>query len=314
MATHPARARQHSHDSPASLLSDLSIAARMRPAASYQRPGYVCASALLLSGLLHVVVYLVSGGPWEGPLSWRKPIVFGLSFGLTLATVAWILPFLRVRAATGWVTVGVLSATSLGEVSLITMQTWRGVASHFNESTPFDAAVFSTMGVLVALVGLVTVFVTARSFFPQDAPASLAWAIRAGLVLMIASLVVGVQMIVEGGNTFGDAGALKVPHAITLHAVQVLPALAVLLSLADVSERSRVRTVGVGALGYTLLIAAAMLQTYEGRAPLDPGLTSSAAALAGLALLGWSAVRSLSWFAARRRGAHEAAAHVRPVP
>lgn len=131
---------------------------------------------------------------------------------------------------------------------------------------------------------------------------------------MIASLVVGVQMIVEGGNTFGDAGALKVPHAITLHAVQVLPALAVLLSLADVSERSRVRTVGVGALGYTLLIAAAMLQTYEGRAPLDPGLTSSAAALAGLALLGWSAVRSLSWFAARRRGAHEAAAHVRPVP
>jgi hypothetical protein len=314
MTTNPARARQHALDSTASLLTEFSRAARLRPATGYQRLGYWCAAALILSGLLHGAVYLIDGGPWEGPLSWRKPIVFGLSFGITLATVAWILPFLRVRAATGWFTVGILTATSLGEVLLITLQTWRGVASHFNESTPFDAAVFSTMGMLVGLVGLVTVFVTVRSFFAQDAPPSLAWAIRAGLVLMIVSQAVGVQMIVEGGNTFGSAGALKVPHAVTLHAVQVLPALAVLLSLADMSERSRVRTVGIGALGYALLIAATMLQTYDGRAPLQPSLVSSAAALTGLALLGWSAVRSLGWFAARVRHAHEVSIPARPVP
>jgi hypothetical protein len=293
MTTNAPQARKHDLDGAAGLLTELSTAARLRPTTAYQRLGYGCAAALVLSGLLHVVVYLVDGGPWEGPLSWRKPIVFGLSFGITVATVAWMLPLLRGRTATGWVVVGLLSATSLGEVSLITMQTWRGVASHFNESTSFDAAVFSTMGMLVALIGLVTVFVTVRSFFAQDAPPSLAWSIRAGLLLMVVSQAVGVQMIIEGGNTFGSAGALKVPHAVTLHAVQVLPMLAVLVSVADVSERSRVRTVGIGALGYALLIAATMLQTYDGRAPLDPGLTSSATALTGIALLGWSAVRSL---------------------
>jgi hypothetical protein len=306
MTTNAPRAREHSPDRAIGLLTELSTAARLRPAAMYQRLGYLCAAALIASGLIHVVVYLVDGGPWEGPLSWRKPIVFGLSFGVTLATVAWILNFLRVRTATAWVVVGVLSATSVGEVSLITMQTWRGVASHFNESTPFDAAVFSTMGMLVGLVGLVTVFVTVRSFFAQDAPSSLAWAIRAGLVLMIVSQAVGVQMIVEGGNTFGAAGALKVPHAVTLHAVQVLPALAVLLSLSDLSERRRLQTVGVGALGYALLIAATMLQTYDGRGPLDPGLASSVTAVMGLALLTWSAVRSIGGLSARGRRRHEA--------
>ena len=37
------------------------------------------ATALLLifSGLLHLVVFAVDGGPWNGPLSWRKPVTFG---------------------------------------------------------------------------------------------------------------------------------------------------------------------------------------------------------------------------------------------
>jgi hypothetical protein len=301
MTTKSAPGRQHNPNSIARLLTDLFTNAQVRPAAPYQRLGYLCATVLVCSGLLHGGVFLVDGGTWEGPLSWRKPIVFGLSFGITLATVAWILPFLQVRVPTGWVVVSILSATSFGEVSLITMQTWRGVASHFNESTPFDAAVFSTMGLLVALVALATIFVTVRSFFPQAAPPSLAWAIRAGLVLMLVSQAVGAQMIVEGGNTFGSAGALKVPHAVTLHAVQVLPMLAVLLATADITERTRVRTVGMGTLGYALLIAATMLQTYSGRAPLDPGLMSSAAAVTGLGLLGGSFVCSVNWLASTRR-------------
>jgi len=40
---------------------------------------------------------------------------------------------------------------------------------------------------LVALIALTTVLVTARSFMQMDAPPSLAWAIRTGLVLMLVS-------------------------------------------------------------------------------------------------------------------------------
>jgi len=275
------------------LLSDLYRVGRFTPVASYQRFAYVCAALLILGGLFHGVVYLIDGGPWQGPLSWRKPIVFGLSFGITLTTLAWLMPFLRAGRITGWVVLGIFSVASLGEVFLISLQTWRGVASHFNESTAFDGSVFSMMGMLVALLALTTVYVTIRSLFRMDAPPSLAWAIRAGLTLMLVSQAVGAQMIAEGGNTFGAAGALKVPHAVTLHAVQVLPALALVLLLSSFTERRRLRIVGIGAAGYCFLIASTMVQTYGGRGPLDFSLVTTALAACGVGLLTASAVIAL---------------------
>ena len=278
------------------LLRDLAHRGRFSPVAPYQRFAYACAALLVLSGLFHAGVYLVDRGPWEGPLSWRKPTVFGLSFGITLATLAWIVGFLRPGKKAGWLVLGGLSLASVGEVALISMQTWRGVASHFNEETTFDGMVFSVMGSLVSLIAVLTVLITVWSFLRIDAPASLAVAIRAGLVLMLVSQAVGVQMIVEGGNTFGPAGALKLPHAVTLHAVQVLPALAILLSVSEPAERVRVRVVGLAATGYGALIASTMAQTYSGRRPLDVGVATTVLALAGLALLGtagWMALRGL---------------------
>lgn len=254
----------------------------------------------MISGVVHGAVYIVDGGPWAGPLSWRKPIVFGLSFGITLATMAWFMTFLRPRKVAGWGLMSVLSVASVGEVFLVSMQKWRGVASHFNEATDFDGLVFSLMGMLVTLVALVTVIVTVMSFRRLDAPASLAWAIRAGLVLLLVSQAVGTHMIVEGGNSYGTDGVMKVPHAFTLHAVQVLPALALLLLLSDFSERRRIETVALGAAGYAGLIASTMLQTYRGRGPLDLDLASSALAVAGIGLLVASAVVALRGLASRR--------------
>jgi hypothetical protein len=286
--------------------------ARVTPVASYQRFGYLIAALLALSGVFHFVVYLVAGGPWEGPVSWRKPIVFGLSFGITLGTLTWFMSFLRPRQGTGWIAIGVLAVASLGEVALISMQRWRGVPSHFNESTSFDGLVFSAMGMLVAVVALVTVFVAIRSFFHIDASASLAWAIRAGLVLMLVSQAVGVQMIVEGSNTFGTAGALKVPHAFTLHVAQVLPALALVLSASAFSERRRLRVVALGAAGYAGLIASTMVQAYGGRGPLDLGVVSAALAVAGFTTLVASAV--IAVHALRSRGHISSKPPVGPPP
>lgn len=281
------------------LLHDIARSGRFAPQASYQRLGYACAVLLLLSGMFHLLVFLVDGGSWEGPVSWRKPVVFGLSFAITLATITWFMGFLRTRRVTGWLVVGAFAAASLAEVALITMQRWRGVASHFNETTAFDSAVFSAMGSLVSLLVLLTILVTVLSFRSVDAPPSLAWAIRLGLVLMLLSQAVGVQMIVEGGNTFGASGALKVPHAVTLHAAQVLPALALVLAVSRFGERRRLQTVALGAAGYALLVAATMVQTYDGRRPLDLGMLSSVLGVLGLATLLASAAIALLGLAGR---------------
>jgi hypothetical protein len=140
----------------------------------------------------------------------------------------------------GWLLAGPLGVASVAEVLLITMQRWRGVPSHFNEATAFDAGVFNAMGVMVAVAALVIAVVTVLSFTSLRAAPSMVVAIRVGLVLLVAGQLLGGAIIANGmgkseaqaiaaGSTFGAAGGMKVPHAVSLHAVQLLPALAWLL-------------------------------------------------------------------------------------
>src|SRR3989337_748346 len=60
-----------------------------------ERVWYAVAAVLFAGGLTHVGVLLVTGASWEGPTSLRKATTFGLSFGLTLASVAWAGSFIR---------------------------------------------------------------------------------------------------------------------------------------------------------------------------------------------------------------------------
>jgi hypothetical protein len=246
----------------------------------YQTLLYGLAALLLSSAIFHLGVQLWQGGPWEGPVSWRKPITFGFSFGVTLLSLSWIMTFLPHRPRLGWLLAAILGSASVVEVLLISMQVWRGVPSHFNESTPFDEAVFSAMGTLVVLVGLSILVLTIWTIWELNAPPSLAWAIRAGLLLLLASQALGGLIIANGTNvgdpsglgpnsTFGEAGAMKVPHALTLHAVQVLPLLAWSLLFSGLSESRRLLTVGVAALGYAGLTAVMIFQTFSGVAPFD---------------------------------------------
>ncbi len=264
-------------------------------AEGYQKFLYVAGFLLLASAVFHTGVLISTGGSLQGDVSWRKPILFGESFGLTCLSVAWFLTFLPKRRILGWPLAGALGLANLGEVFLVAMQQWRGVASHFNNSTPFDSAVFLGMGFFIVGTGAVILVVTLLVFFALQATPSVAWAIRTGMVLLVASLFFGVPMMARGGHTFGAAGAMKVPHALALHGAQVLPALAWLLLFTDWSESRRTRTMIAGTLGYGGLVAVSALQAHSGRAPLDLGPGSAVA-------LGISAVLSVGAYAAALSG------------
>jgi hypothetical protein len=62
-----------------------------------ERAAYMVGALLLISGLIHVAILLIGGGSWQGPLSSRKAMTFGLSFGLTLITIVWVASFLRLN-------------------------------------------------------------------------------------------------------------------------------------------------------------------------------------------------------------------------
>ena len=95
---------------------------------------------LIVSGLVHIPIWLADGSSWEGSVSWRKPILFGISTGMTLWSLSWLEKNLNRRwldSVVGWI----VSVSLVVEVALITLQRWRGTASHFNHTTTFDEIV-----------------------------------------------------------------------------------------------------------------------------------------------------------------------------
>jgi len=263
-------------------------------AESYQKFLYSVGFLLVASAVFHLGVLLVTRGTWQGDVSWRKPILFGESFGLTAISVAWIMTFLPKRRILGWLLAIVLGLANAEEVLWVSLQQWRGVASHFNNTTPFDAALFALAGIAILFAGGVILFVTLWTFFSLRAPPSVAWAIRVGTLLLLAGQVFGFMMIRANGHTFGAAGAMRVPHALALHGAQFLPALAVLLLFTGWSETRRTRTVVFGAAGYCILVAAGAFQTFSGRDPLDLSLSAALVLGVGALLLVWAYVLALS--------------------
>ncbi|MFD5818966.1 hypothetical protein [Streptomyces sp. NPDC127038] len=236
----------------------------LRPA---ERLCHATGALLVASGLLHLLVFAVDGGPWDGPVSWRKPVTFGLSFGLTLIAVTWVTSYVRMEARPRAALLLVFAADCVVEVGGITLQAWRRVPSHLNMSTGFDTAVSMMLavggGVLVVVL---TAFALASFRNPPTGPVGMPLAVRSGFAILLVALASGAVMIARGvvltrtGHqeaAYHSTAPLKPLHGVSLHAVLVLPALAWLLSRTDWSEWTRERVV----LGAVCCYAAAVLVT-----------------------------------------------------
>jgi hypothetical protein len=281
-----------------------SLIGSWRQARPPQRFAAVVGAALMVVGVAHLVVWLVVGGGWAGPVSFRKPTTFGVSFGLTTITLAWVTGHLRISdRARRWL-LGPLAAADTYEVVWVAVQRGRGVASHFNFATPLDTGLFLAGGVAIAVTVTVILALAVLAFTAMQAPPSMALAIRAGLLILLVAQGVGGWMIQHGVGpasdgattgltTFGPAGVMKVPHAVAIHAIQVLPALAWLLSFATLAERRRTRLVATATLGHVALVAVSLLQTATGLAPWDVGALAAVLYLVGVGLLGVPFVAAL---------------------
>ena len=189
------------------------------------------AFGLFGAGVVHVGVFLVDGGPWSGALGWRKPITFGLSFGVTLLSFAWIATYVRLSLRREWWILGSLAVASAVEYTLITLQAWRGVPWHFNVGTGRNTAIWVAMGIGIGVIVIATVALTAAALQRVDASPSFALAIRAGLALLLVGYAVGGLILGSGGGAAefptGDESILGAAGGLVF-----LAALAVALVLA----------------------------------------------------------------------------------
>ncbi|MEV1169624.1 hypothetical protein [Nonomuraea sp. NPDC049784] len=255
---------------------------------------YLIGVLLVLAGLVHLGVFVVDGGPWEGAVSWRKPFTFGVSFGLSVLTLTWVSQFVRLRARS--LLVGAFAAASTLEVALITVQAWRGVPSHFNMETAFDTTIARTLAVGGGVLIAITITMTIAAFRPnQDVTPSMRLAVRAGFATLLAAMAFGAIMIARGvlevvtGNqqlAYTVATTLKPAHAVFMHGVLLLPALSWLLSRALPSEAARLRWIRLATWLYVTVAGAVSALTLAGITVVTPSTASllCAAAVSGLAI------------------------------
>lgn len=270
---------------------------------------------LVLSGLAYLGLWLALGAPdLAGPTSLRKPILFGLSAGVTLLSMAWVVRHLPPRRGDRLLHVG-LAVSLVLEVALIDLQQARGVPSHFNRSTLLDTVIVDVMGALVLFASLVILDAFARAVrglaLPPDRRLAAAW----GLGYLVLGCAIGIVITLVGEaraqaglppERFGSAGVPKFPHGIPLHALQILPILAWGLERLGVGLGRRVRSVRAAAIAIGLATAYGTVQTVAGAPRFDPvPLGWPLAILTGLAALEVLRAACTGWAAQeppRRRG------------
>lgn len=249
------------------------------------------------SALFHTAILAGTGFEWSGSVSWRKPISFGISVGLLLATIGWVLDRLpdrpRVAGSIAWI----LGLSSTVEVGLITLQAWRGEASHFNSFEETNALIFSSMAAMVGLMSLCLVAILIWSAINRPPDPLVSRAVLAGMILVVAGLGIG-QWLVELGNDFaaangivpevvtnGQAGTPKFPHAVAFHGIQVFIVGALALRRSDTSEHVRKRLMAGLIVSYSSILVFAAAQSVFGVAPTGVSVWTGLMALSSVATL-----------------------------
>ena len=226
---------------------------------------------LIILGLIHIPIWLADGSSWEGSVSWRKPILFGISTGMTLWSLGWLAKNLkrsRLDSTIGWI----VSVSLVLEVALITLQRWRGTASHFNHATTIDEVIdFSMLGLIcIAFLGIC--YFGVRCFGKLKLDADYRFALRAGMGFLVVSCLIGFvisiygyERIAEGlsPEKVGKAGVLKFPHGIAIHALQMLPLAAWVMRRIAIPLPKRVSVVRWLTGSFVLQIVFASYQTIQ---------------------------------------------------
>lgn len=260
---------------------------------------------LIASGVLHIPMQLFSSLAWEDPISFRKPILFGISTGLTLWSCLWVSRRLQgnstenVRAL---VLDRILSIALLLEVLLISIQPWRQTRSHFAVGGSINAAIEGLMLLLIIIATCLIIVLAVRCFVPgalQSLTPAMRRAIRSGMILLVVSCGLGFLItwigktsMLAGGHPeiWGAAGVLKFPHGAALHAIQflVILAWAARFKLDAAAEQC----VAWAARTHWLWLAFALQQTFRGRDRFEFDLVSAVFLVATLA----AAVLSVVYF------------------
>jgi hypothetical protein len=266
----------------------------------------------LAAALVGLVVdpRVITGAP-----AWLKPAKFAISIAVYNFTLLWLLTFVAGHQRLVRLASVVIAGALFVEMVIIALQAARGTTSHFNVSTSLDATLFSTMGMLIVVVWLMTLLVAGLLLRQRLPDPVLAWSLRLGLVISLLGMAVaffmtqpttaqlaearssGQQLTISGAHTVGEpdggpglpvvgwsteAGDLRAAHFVGLHGLQVMPLTAWLVGRRrQLGAGRRVALVWTAAGLYGGLVLVLTWQALRGQPIVAPDATTLVA-LGGL--------------------------------
>jgi|APHM01.1.fsa_nt_gi hypothetical protein len=283
----------------------------------YARNRVLClvAVANLSLAVVFTALMALDGRTLLGRNVWTKPWKFATSIAIFTGTIGWLLPSLSLsNRIERWATAVIRGAMTI-EIGLISTQAARGVASHFNDSTPLDTAVYAIMGLTITISSLVVAYILWRVVRdPPDLAPTYLWGVGIGMFVFVIASFEGWLMVSQGGHSVGVAhdtrglplldwsvtgGDLRVAHFIGLHALQVVPLAGyVVSSWETLSPRGSTITVSLVGILYSGITVGTFILAILGHplvaSVIAPWLPPSV--IAGILLIG--SVGGTLWLAA----------------
>lgn len=294
----------------------------LQKAYGWHRPLSTAAALMLLSTLISLAGIVLDPREILGAPAWAKPLKFSLSILLYTVTWAWLIAHLprwhRLTHALG----SVIAVTLAIEQVLIVWAAASGTTSHFNVSTGVHTAVWATMATAITIMYLCTLITSAAVFFMRLPTAALTAAVRAGALIALAGIGVAFLMTaptadqlsspsgIAGAHAVGvadggpglpllgwstEGGDYRVAHFIGMHALQLLPLLALILNAAARRlpllrpPEVQLRLVITASAAYTASVALFTAQAAVGQSAARPDYLFFAAGSTILLTLGIAA-------------------------
>jgi hypothetical protein len=251
-------------------------------------------SALSLIGAAAVtILYFTDSRELLGVPIWEKPLKFLLSSAIYTATFSWLYGHAERAKRLAWWMGNAIAILLLIELAIIIGMAAAGTTSHFNVSSPFHIAMWSVMATAISMVWGATFILGASlwnsSLMVKEIRLAVRWALGLGLAGMGIAFTMTPpqpQQItpdnwagIAGAHTVGAAdggpglpffgwstvaGDLRVSHFLGLHALQVLPLLALLATALISTYALRVAIVTGTSVGYAMLISFTYVQALLG--------------------------------------------------
>ena len=225
-----------------------------------------------------------------GTNPWIKPIKFSLSFSTYASTISVLLLALQIPRWQLTLVRRTIAVSVALEIFSLSMQAWRSAYPHAGSSLLDGPLAQLTNGMVMANTAIVCWMLAlfcANRVHTDRVDRPMVSAIRYSIVIFLAGNAIGGYMLARGSHTVGAAdnsgpglpfvnwstiaGDLRIAHFIAIHAIQIVPLFAYVLSQMSPIPAVRRRKLAVVALSLLVggVVGATFVQAAMGR-PLIP--------------------------------------------